>query len=106
MSNYTKNQEEKESKEVELYNFITSDNFLGLLEENQFIYDSLMDIQEKEEKDHQSLWRQKKSHLKKLKENMNFLTRQIDMITTSNLDFDKIKFRKLIRYIEENLLLL
>ena len=60
ISNYAKSKIEKESKEAELYDFITSDNFLGLLEENQFVYDNLIEDQEKEEKEHQTRWKKKK----------------------------------------------
>ena len=37
MSNYTKSKEEKESKESESYNFITSDNFVGRIKEIHFV---------------------------------------------------------------------
>ena len=79
---YAKSQIEKESKETELYDFITSDNFLGLLEENQFVYDHLIEDQEKEEKEHQTRWKKKKSEYMKLKENMSLIRHKIDMITT------------------------
>ena len=34
LSNFAKSKIEKESKEAQLYDFITSDNFVGLIEEN------------------------------------------------------------------------
>jgi hypothetical protein len=55
MSNYTKNKEQKESKESELYNFITNDNFVGRIEEIHFVQDRLLSLQEKEEKNHQTM---------------------------------------------------
>ena len=84
MSTHAKSKIEKESKETELYDFITSDNFLGLLEENQFVYDHLIEDQEKEEKEHQTRWKKKRNGYKKLKDNMSFIRYQIDMITTTS----------------------
>lgn len=82
ISNYAKSKIEKESKEAELYDFITSDNFLGVIEENKFEYYHILKDQETEEKDHQTLWKRRKNRLKKIMENINFLTHKIDMITT------------------------
>ena len=66
LSNFAKSKIEKESKEAQLYDFITSDNFVGLIEENQFQFDYILNLQEKEEKDHQMLWKQKKNYLEKI----------------------------------------
>jgi len=84
LSNHSKSKEEKESKEAELYDFIISDNFLGLLEENQFVYDHLIEDQEKEEKEHQTRWKKKKNGYKKLKDNMSLIRHKIDMITITS----------------------
>jgi hypothetical protein len=85
ISNYAKSKIEKESKEAELYDFITSDNFLGVIEENKFEYYNILKDQETEEKDHHTLWKKRKNRFKKIMDNINFLTHQIDMITaTSN----------------------
>ena len=84
ISNYAKSKIEKESKETELYDFITSDNFLGLLEENQFVYDHLIEDQEKEEKEHQTRWKKKKNGYKKLKDSMSLIRHKIDMITITS----------------------
>lgn len=85
ISNYAKSKIEKESKEAELYDFITSDKFLGVIEENKFEYYHILKEQETEEKDHQTLWKKRKNRFKKIMENMTYLTHQIDMIvTTSN----------------------
>jgi hypothetical protein len=83
ISNYAKSNMEKESKEAELYDFITSDNFLGVIEENKFEYYHILKEQETEEKDHQILWKKRKNRFKKIMDNINFLTHQIDMITTT-----------------------
>lgn len=63
MSNYTKNKEEKESKESELYNFITNDNFVGRIEEIHFVQDRLLSLQEKEEKNHQTMWKERTNNI-------------------------------------------
>ena len=83
-SNYTKSKIEKESKETELYDFITSDNFLGVIEEINFEYYHMLKDQETEEKDHQTQWKKRKNRFKKIIENINFLTHKIDKITTDN----------------------
>lgn len=82
ISNYAKSKIEKESKEAELYDFITSDKFLGVIEENKFEYYHILKDQETEEKDHQTLWKKRKNRFRKIMENMNYLAHQIDMITT------------------------
>lgn len=56
---------------------------MGLLEENQFVYDYLMADQEKEEKEHQTRWKKKTNEYKKLKDNMSLIRHKIDMITTT-----------------------
>ncbi len=64
MSNYTKkNKEQKESKESELYNFITNDNFVGRIEEIHFVQDRLLSLQEKEEKNHQTMWKERTKNI-------------------------------------------
>jgi hypothetical protein len=70
------------NNDKEYCKFILEDNFLGLLEENQFVYDHLIEEQEKEEKEHQTRWKKTKNEYMKLKENMSLIRHKIDMITT------------------------
>lgn len=84
-----KSREEKETKETELYNVITSDNFVGRIEEIHFVQDRLLNLQEREEKNHQTLWKERAKYIEKIMEDIIFLTNQIDVITTSNLTFQQ-----------------
>ena len=77
ISNYAKSKIEKESKEAELYDFITSDKFLGVIEENRFEYYHIL-------KDTRNRGKGSSNSMEKEKELFKENNGKYDLLNTSN----------------------
>lgn len=87
ISKTSKTREDRDTKESKLYNYVTSSDFSLNIESIARINEELYLIQNKEERDHQVLWKKRKELVENLSDNYNDLSSGFESILdTSSIE--------------------
>jgi hypothetical protein len=82
------------SKQSQLYQYITSSEFLRIMEDISSAHETLYKLQTKEEKDHQTLWKSRNHEVDKLVKLANDYGSGIESIIQTSLDEIKVEVKK------------
>ena len=85
---------DQESKQTQLYEYITSSEFSRIMEDISTTYETLYKLQTKEEKDHQTLWKSRLHEIDRLVKLSNDYASGIESITQTSLDEIKVEAKK------------
>ncbi len=81
ISKLTKSKEDQDAKQSKLYEYINSSEFSMILESFHRVNEDLFTLQSKEERDHETLWKTRKSLQDQLRRASNDLSSGIESIT-------------------------
>ena len=82
------------SKQAQLYQYLTSSEFLRIMEDISAAHETLYKLQTKEEKDHQTLWKSRNHEVDKLVKLANDYGSGIESIIQTSLDEIKVEVKK------------
>ena len=82
------------SKQAQLYQYLTSSEFLRIVEDISAAHETLYKLQTKEEKDHQTLWKSRNHEVDKLVKLANDYGSGIESIIQTSLDEIKVEVKK------------
>ena len=82
------------SKQAQLYQYLTSSEFLRIVEDISAAHETLYKLQTKEEKDHQTLWKSRNHEVDKLVKLANDYGSGIESIIRTSLDEIKVEVKK------------
>ena len=82
------------SKQAQLYQYLTSSEFLRIMEDISTAHETLYKLQTKEEKDHQILWKSRNHEVDKLVKLANDYGSGIESIIQTSLDEIKVEVKK------------
>jgi len=85
---------DQKSKQAKLYQYMTSSEFSRLIEEISMANEALYKLQNKEEKDHQTMWKSRKQEYSSLVRLHNDLCSQVESITQTQLDEVKMEVKE------------
>ena len=85
---------DQESKQTQLYEYLTSSEFSRIMEDISAAYEALYKLQTKEEKDHQTLWKSRLHEIDRLVKLSNDYSSGIESITQTSLDEIKVEAKK------------
>lgn len=91
ISKLSKSKGDQKSKESKLYNYIISQDFSMILESLDRIHKKLFDLQTKEEKEHQTLWKSRKELQEQLIDTYNDISSGIESITQEEKITESVK---------------
>ncbi len=91
ISKLSKSKGDQKSKESKLYNYIISQDFSMMLESLDRIHKKMFDLQAKEEKDHQTLWKIRKELQEQLISTHNDISSGIESITQEEKITESVK---------------
>jgi len=85
---------DQESKQTQLYEYLTSSEFSRIMEDISAAYEALYKLQTKEEKDHQTLWKSRLHEIDRLVKLSNDYSSGIESITQTSLDEIQVEAKK------------
>ena len=85
---------DQESKQTQLYEYLTSSEFSRIMEDISAAYEALYKLQTKEERDHQTLWKSRLHEIDRLVKLSNDYGSGIESITQTSLDEIKVEVKK------------
>ncbi len=91
VSKYTKSKEDQKVKQTLLYEYIIGQEFSMVLQTMAELNEKMYNLQSKEEKDHQTLWKNRKSLQEQLVKAYNDISSGIESITQEDSMTDKIE---------------
>jgi len=86
--------DDQASKQAQLYQYLTSSEFLRIMEDISAAHETLYKLQTKEEKDHQTLWKSRNHEVDKLVKLANDYGSGIESIIQTSLDEIKVEVKK------------
>ena len=86
--------DDQASKQAQLYQYLTSSEFLRIMEDISAAHETLYKLQTKEEKDHQTLWKSRNHEVDKLVKLANDYGSGIESIIRTSLDEIKVEVKK------------
>ena len=86
--------DDQASKQAQLYQYLTSSEFLRIMEDISAAHETLYKLQTKEEKDHQTLWKSRNHEVDKLVKLANDYGSGIESIIQTSLDEIKVEAKK------------
>jgi len=91
VSKYTKSKEDQKAKQARLYEYIIGQEFSMVLQSMAELNEKLYNLQSKEEKDHQTLWKNRKTLQEQLVKAYNDLSSGVESITQEDSMTEKIE---------------
>jgi len=94
IAKYTKSKEDQNAKQTRLYEYIIGSEFSMALESMAELNEKMYNLQSKEEKDHQTLWKSRKALHEQLLKAYNDFSSGIESITQDDIIPEKITTKK------------
>ena len=85
ISRQAKSKEDRQCKQAKLYDYVRSKEFHSLIQDISDIHRKMFDLQNKEEKEHQKMWKERKSILDQLMKTGNEMESGIECIIQENI---------------------